>query len=262
MATQYIDFAELKTQVNISQAVHMLGLRMKTNGSQMRGECPWCRAGGDRALAVNLDRQAFYCFSAKQGGDVISLVAHIKQVSQRDAAQMLATHFRFAGTGPTGASSGTGAQGSRTAPPAPRKTGFDTTAYLQNLDPNAEALQPLGVSPETLKEWKAGYAKSGVLRGKLAIALCDREGNILGFAGRALDSPQLTFPNGLEAKDIIFGQDRVPEGEVRLLREPIEVLQAYEVGEAAVCFMSTEIEPQQFEMLASLLDARKAHIIL
>lgn len=145
-------------------------------------------------------------------------------------------------------------------PPAPRK--FDAEAYLQGLNPAAHELEPLQVAVDTLKAWKAGYSKTGVLRGKLAIALCDRDGNVLGFAGRALDCPQLTFPNGVEPRDFIFGADKIANGEVRLLRDPLEVMQAWELEEAALCFLTEDVEPQQLEMLASLLDAKKAKIFL
>ncbi len=256
----FVDFAALKQQVSISQAAQMLGLKMKTQGAQMRGACPACNQGGERALAVNTEKASFYCFACKGdrkqsgSGDVIALVSHITGKSARDAAQQIATHFRFTGNG---------SQVPEQPHPAPaRKVGFDAESYLKGLDSGAEQLQPLGVAPDTLEAWRAGYCKTGLNRGKLAIALCDREGDILGFAGRSLENAQLTFPNGLEPKDIIFGQEKVVEGEVRLLREPLEVIQASEVGEPAVCFLTDTVDAQQLEMLASLLDQKKAQLIL
>ncbi len=254
--TAYVDFSALKQQVSIAQVVQMLGLKMKVNGNQMRGECPACKSGGDRALTVNLDK-GYFCFAEGKGGDAIALASHITGKSARDAAQQIATHFRFAGNGspvPTAPA---------TAPQAPRATqGFNADQYLKGLDPASELLQPLGVSPETLQSFRAGYCKTGVHRGKLAIALCDREGNILGFCGRSLDgsTPLLTFPTGIEPRSLIFGQDKLTEGEARLLKDPLEVMAASEVGEQAVCFLSDDIEAQQLEVLASLLDAKKARI--
>jgi hypothetical protein len=87
-------------------------------------------------------------------------------------------------------------------------------AYLKGLDPASPALEPLGLSPETLKDWRAGYSKGGVLRGKLAIALCDRAGNILGFFGRSLEDVSLTFPKEVDPHDVIFGQDHICGDEV------------------------------------------------
>jgi hypothetical protein len=61
---------------------------------------------------------------------------------------------------------------------------------------------------------------------------------------------------------VIFGADKVQEGEVRLMREPLEVMQASEVGEQAICLLTDLIEPVQLEMLAALLDQKKAKLIL
>jgi DNA primase len=256
MATAFVDFTTLKQTVNIQQVVQMLGLKMTGGNMQMRGECPSCRSGGSRALAISLEKQSFYCFAEKKGGDQIALCAHIMGKSPRDAAQHIATHFRFAG-----------ANDNSPAPAQPpqalqKRPSFDADAYLRTLDPAAGQLSELGLLPETLTGWRAGYCKAGVNRGKLAIALCDREATILGFCGWSLDgsTPRLTFPNSVNPRDIVFGQDKITGEEVRLLRDPLEVLLAAEMGESAVCFLTDEIDPQQLEVLASLLDQKKAKV--
>src|SRR5688500_13557499 len=94
MNTTFVDFAQLKESVRIEQIVAWLGLRMKQSGDQFRGPCPVCKTGGDRALAVNTAKQGFYCFSLKRGGDIIALTAHIKAISQKDAAIQIAEQFR------------------------------------------------------------------------------------------------------------------------------------------------------------------------
>jgi hypothetical protein len=43
----------------------------------------------------------------------------------------------------------------------------------------------------------------------------------------------LTFPNGVNPRDVIFGADHIQGEEVLLLRVPLEVMQASEVGETA-----------------------------
>ena len=62
---------------------------------------------------------------------------------------------------------------------------------------------------------------------------------------------------GLSPAEFIFGADRVKEGEIYLVRDPIDVLKAAESGvDNAVCFLC-EITPQMLEMLSSLMDERK-----
>jgi len=116
----------------------------------------------------------------------------------------------------------------------------------------------LGLPAETLKAWKAGYSNAGTNRGRLAIALHDRDGNILGFAGRSLngEQPVLIIPNGINPQEIIFGGHRVEAGTLYLVRDVLDVLKADESGITnCVCFL-TEISALQVEMLAALMATR------
>src|ERR1700722_5495354 len=249
----FVDFAELKTRVSIEQAMQLLGLNLLPHGSQHRGPCPVCTSGGDRALVVTPAKGLFYCFAAKIGGDVIALVAHIRGISVKDAADELNRAF---GTVQNGTS--TVSKNRATVPQAPearKQPAFDPEAYAARLDASHASLAPLGISAETLKAWKAGYSNSGTNRGRLAIALHDRDGNILGFAGRSLgeEQPALTIPNGVNPQEIIFGGDRVEAGTLYLVRDVLDVLRAHESGVTnCVCFL-TEISALQVEMLAALM---------
>ena len=69
------------------------------------------------------------------------------------------------------------------------------------------------------------------------------------------------FPNGLTPSEHIFGADRVTEGELYLVRDPLDVLRASESGiDNAVCFLC-EITPQMLEMLSSLMDEKHCQTV-
>lgn len=253
----FIDFAELKKSATIERTTEYLHLKTKPEGSQLRGPCPACGHGGDRAIVITPAKQMFYCFAAKQGGDSIALVAHIRGVPVKDAADEL---NRALGTVPndTGTRTGTVSKNRATAPQAQdakKQPAFDPEAYASRLDAAHASLAPLGLSAETLQDWKAGFASTGTNRGRLAIALHDPAGTILGFAGRALgtEQPVLTVPNGINPQEIIFGAHRVKAGTLYLVRDVLDVLRAYEAGATnCVCFLS-EITALQVEMLAALM---------
>lgn len=249
MAT--IDFAELKERVSIEQVVQMLGLTLKKANAQLRGRCPICNAGDDRGFVVTPAKGVFYCFKESKGGDALSLVSRVRGCTIREAAEAITEHFGNPTVPDKRETNSSSRQDRR---------GFDVEAYAKALDPAHEALKPLGMAPETLREWKAGYSNSGVLRGRLALPITGKDGTIIGYMGRAVkdESPTLTFPNGVTPSEHIFGADRVGEGELYLVRDPLDVLKAAEGGiENAVCFLC-EITPQMLEMLASLMDERKA----
>jgi hypothetical protein len=121
-------------------------------------------------------------------------------------------------------------------------------------------LAGLGVDPETYRQWKAGYASSGVNRGRLALPVTTKDGAIVGYFGRTTkgESPTLAFPNGLNPQEHIFGADRVTSEPLYLVRDPIDVLKAFEAGCGnAVCFLTEDIAAIQLEALAALMDERK-----
>src|SRR5580658_4461313 len=89
----FVDFETLKARINIDKTIPLLALKMRQHGDQYRGPCPACRQGGDRALAINSGKQSYYCFSQRKGGDLIALVAHLRGMTQKDAATYLDQQF-------------------------------------------------------------------------------------------------------------------------------------------------------------------------
>ena len=96
----FIDFAQLKKQLTMSQALDQLGLlgRLKGSGPQRKGPCPLHRGDGrGRSFSVNLTQNAFHCFDAGCGkkGDVIDLWAAVNGMSLREAALDLVRTFHL-----------------------------------------------------------------------------------------------------------------------------------------------------------------------
>jgi DNA primase len=125
-------------------------------------------------------------------------------------------------------------------------------------------VQALGVSAETAEFFGAGYAPKGIMRGRLAIPIHDRDGKLLAYCGRSVrdESPTLTFPNGFDPASVIFNANRLNAGEIYLVRDPLQVLTAYESGiENIVAFLTEGIAAQQLEMLAALMDEKKCETV-
>ena len=83
----FINFAELKEAMDITQVIPMLDLQLEESGKQLRGACSAC--GSNTALVITPSKQVFYCQSAKKGGDLINLVAHIRKCGVKEAAQFI-----------------------------------------------------------------------------------------------------------------------------------------------------------------------------
>jgi DNA primase len=169
----YIDFADLKRQVSIEQAAELLGLQLKKEKTQLRGSCPSCNAGGDRALAITPDRGLFYCFPSKSGGDCLALVQHITGVDLQEAAQFLLPQ-ELTVPAPN-------APKKETAPK--RDTTFDPAAFGAKLAYTPE-VEALGITQEDAERLGIGfYAGAGMMRGRVCFPVRNEDGSVAGFIG-------------------------------------------------------------------------------
>lgn len=134
----YIDFAGLKARFNIEEAISLLGLEMNQKRDHWRGLCPVCESDDKRALVITESKQAFYCFGCKKGGDVITLVSRVKDISLKEAASFITD-----GTVPVRNSTSTKGKGT-----VPEED--DGLKPLTYLDGSHEAVEALGVSPDVV----------------------------------------------------------------------------------------------------------------
>ncbi len=248
----FIDFQELKGRVDIQTACSFLQLDLNPNGKQFRGPCPACQSGGERSLVITPEKGAAYCFAAKSGGDVIWLAAHIRGVAVKEAAHIL--HDEFGGTVPV-------PRNSTSTVPTDRSKEREMTP-LSYLQADHEKVVGLGVLSDTAEHFECGHAPKGIMRGKLAIPIHNRDSRLMGYCGRSYSKRELAFPTGFKPEEHIFNAHRVTEGDLYLTRDPLEVLLAYENGvENVVSFLTETIQPLQLEMLASLMDQRNCYSV-
>ena len=162
-----IDFAQLKKDVPIENAVAFLGLNLKPEGQQLRGACPTCKKGGDRTLVVTPSKGVFYCFTDKKGGDMLALVAHIQNVPIKEAGQFIADKVKAPHTVPE------------------KKKGEEAVSLqpLEYLDMGHEAVVAVGFPEEVCKAVGIGYATKGLMRGYVAIPIRLPNGTLIGYAG-------------------------------------------------------------------------------
>jgi DNA primase len=248
-----IDFTELKQRVSIERAAEMLGIKTTKSGAERRGTCPICKAGGDRAFVVTPAKGLYYCFgTCGKGGDAITMTANVRTCSLREAAEFLD------GKGGGGTAATAKGDSSRNDSPQPKKD--NPLKPLDYLQAAHEAVQALGVSSETAAHFEAGFAPKGIMRGRLAIPVHDPAGTLLAYCGRAVkdESPLLLFPNGFDPRIAIFNANRIVEGDLFLVRDPLQVLTAHESGiENVVAFLTENVTALQLEQLAALIDERK-----
>lgn len=249
----FIDFAELKSRVPIEQVVQLLNLTMKPHGEALRGPCPACKQGGERALVATKGKNLFYCFAAKAGGDQIGLASHIRACKAAEAARFIAE-----GTG-TVPVQDTGTSIAKAVPTVPQneKGPLKPLDYLQA---EHEAVQALGISVETCQHFGAGYAPKGIMRGRLAIPIYGHDGKVLlGYCGRSLrnEEPRLIFPKDFPYYTALLNAHRVEAGDfVYVAQDPLQVLQAFENGVSNCISFISVITADYLQVLSLWMDEK------
>ncbi len=158
----FIDFGALKERVSMEQAAQVLGLQLSPTGGQLRGPCPACKSGGDRAIVITPAKGLFYCFAKKSGGDVIALTSHIEGIGTKEAAEYLDFHFGTVPVEGTVISTSTVSKERATAPqkqearsqPAPA---FDPDKFFAKLQFEHGEVQAAGYAAEDAERIGLGW---------------------------------------------------------------------------------------------------------
>jgi DNA primase len=197
MPDGFVPFAEVKRAVSMEALLSRYELLdgLTRKGQNLAGPCPFCKGRSARQFQVNLAKNAWYCFGCKEGGNVLDFVAKKEKLSLRVAALTLDRWFEL-GLGEQASPSE-----SRATPTDPEDETLPTenpplTFTLKTLDPHHENLSALGFEPSMLERFGAGYCAKGLMKGRLAIPIHNREGELVAYAGLALagETPRYLFP--------------------------------------------------------------------
>ncbi len=69
-------------------------VQVKPAGHYWKGPCPF-HAEKDASFTVSPDKQIFYCFGCHASGDVVSFIARVENLTQREAAQYLVDRYKI-----------------------------------------------------------------------------------------------------------------------------------------------------------------------
>lgn len=159
-----IDFQAVKANAPIKDvALTLLRFECVTEGDTLRSACPQCAPRNPRAIIITPEKNLYYCFTKKGGGDVISLVAHVQGISQRKAAELLAELYLHK---------------------EERKA--DTAGPLQPLDyldAEHHLVSEIGFSRDVCEKVGIGYASKGLMRTHVALPIRMPDGTLVGYIG-------------------------------------------------------------------------------
>lgn len=92
----WIDFDEVKQSISMEMLIVQLGLYpLQRKGEEVRLKCPFHNGKSDNSMAINLERNSFYCFGCKSRGGVIDFVSRYENCHPRQATAKLVEWFQL-----------------------------------------------------------------------------------------------------------------------------------------------------------------------
>ena len=279
--TAWVDFKEVKARVSIVQILERYGalasLSKTGNGDRLSGACP-IHGGTNRThFRVSVSKNCWNCFGTCQGGgNVIDFVANKEGVAFRDAALLIDEWFPGKAAESNRQAEKPRIDTSRveekpqlqmSAPPAetlPKEPEGDApnkplSFGLTKLDPAHPYLRERGLSEETIAHFGLGFCNKGTLKGHIAIPIHNRDGELVGYAGRFPGVPaegkgKYKLPKGFRKSVEIFNLHRALASEdetpIVIVEGFFDVMKLHQQEfERVVAIMGSSLSKTQEEML-------------
>lgn len=251
----WVDFKTVKERVSFERLLEHYGIsKLQRHEDNLRGACPIHKGEGSRAFHVSLSKNVFHCFSCGAKGNVLDFVAALESVSVREAALMLQEWF--------GVEDGVAKHDQKTGVReecAPARTQGEAPTnppltFALRVDSRHEYGQGRGLSVETLEKFGAGVCMSrGMFAGRFVVPLHDVAGQLVGYAGRALDDkePKYLFPSsekGFHKRFLLFNLHRVIEQgaeEVVVVEGFFDCMKVAQAGFPCVGLLGSNLSKEQ-----------------
>lgn len=286
---------EIKERTNIKDFAISKGLQLKKSGhNQYKGLCPF-HSEKTSSFVIHTDTERYYCYgSCKEGGDVISLLQKLDDLSLIEAVKILANEQAIEiDTQPNSSYNDTRNKRlyniCKEASELFHKALHENTKYK-------DYLKARGVSFNSLNVFKLGFGcsivehfkttdyteqelidagllvkhdKYGILerfKNRLIFPIFDRGGNVVSFNGRDINNaPRVKYMNGPETP--IFSKGKTLYG-LNISRKAIrdsdmvivvegcfDLILAYQNGlEQVVATLGTSLTDSHIELIKKLTD--------
>lgn len=259
MVSTWVDFKQLKADIAIEQVLARYGVHLRRIGaSELRGRCPLpthTSARSRDSFAVNIARNVWSCRSlscmqargGRPGGNILDFVALMEGCSIRDAALHLQD---WSGTAPERFIV------PRALRPDPITTENPPLRFaLRYIDEAHPYLASRGLTRPTIRTFGLGlYTGKGVLRGRVVIPIHNASGQLIAYAGRAIDSrePKYRFPAGFHKSLALFNFHRAiatKASTVVVVEGFFDTLVVHQAGYPVVGLMGSTLSRHQADLL-------------
>jgi len=209
--TGWADFAAVKQAISMEAVLHHYQIPgLRRHRDQLQGCCPIHRGQREDSFRVHLAKNIFQCFACQAHGNVLDFVVAMERCSLREAALRLQ---KWLG-GPTPELRLYPATAATQKGELVRKeegSNLPLRFALTGVEGNPPYLAHRGIDPATAIEFGVGfYPGPGVMSGRIVIPIRNRHGQLVAYAGRALDDrpPKYKLPAGFRKRLELFNLQR------------------------------------------------------
>jgi DNA primase len=191
MPHEWVNYKSLRAELSFIDILHHYGVELKERGEQWQGFCPLPTHEGKRnspSFSANVGRGIWQCFGCGAKGNLIEFAARMEGLNPdnpddfRKAALLLQKTFGGSGGGERENPKAAPKEGERSAredleeeiPGSVVNAPLDFE--LQRLEYDHQYLRERGFTLETIKTFGLGYCHRGLMKGRIAIPLHDKEG--------------------------------------------------------------------------------------
>jgi DNA primase len=122
-------------------------------------------------------------------------------------------------------------------------------SFELKLDPEHPWFEENGIRPETVEHFGLGFCSKGMMRGRIAFPIRNRQGELIGYAGLWADSdlpadqPLWKFPKNLDLYRVAFPSSTFDADKVPLLAcDPLMAVRSWQHGHPEVVWLAGLIE--------------------
>jgi DNA primase len=290
--SSFIDFKAVKAVITMEQVLEHYGIfnQFKRNGKQLTSSCPIHKGGSPTQFSVNTDKNVWKCFSpdCKRGGNTLDFIAQMERVSIHAAANKAVEWFHLDREimsaksdeeRPSEVEKGEVASAQKPAPrqPAPVAEKITPNAPLKFRLDKLEREHPYlvkerGLTLETIVDFGIGFCAKGMMAGRIAIPICNPEGNVVAYAGRfpgepTEENPKYKLPQGFRKSQELFNIDRAikesAEKPLVIVEGFFDAIKLHQNGwRKVVALMGSTMSDAQEELIRRHTDSRSRVIVM
>ena len=213
---KWIDFKELRKQLNFTEVLRFYKVETKLKGDQHHGFCPLPSHNGERnsaSFSANVEKGIWQCFGCGEKGNLLDFAVLMEGGNPKNGEDLrrvaLKLQEHFFGSPESKPEPTPKVEKSAESKDSIINAPLDFT--LKNLDAEHPYLLKRDFTPETIARFGLGYCSRGMLKGRIAIPLEDNAGKLVGYAGRVVDdtlisdeNPKYRFPGTREHDGLIY----------------------------------------------------------